>query len=486
MKKILCMLTLLALLAACDDDDSFAGPSDKNSESSDYQESSSSKKGSSSSSTKENSSSSTEKNSSSSKKSSTADHSADCKGYPSNVLCDPRDGQVYRIFKYGNQEWMAENLNYAMEGSYCYDDQDSNCVKYGRLYLWTKVNEACPEGWHVPYEEEYKELFNAVGGMKTAGWMLKSDSGWYVSSSNSKSGGGKGIYSFSILPAGERDKEHKYDELTFEALFWMTARFDNGKTKSVVFTYDEEDPYFRNAKIESTLEEALSIRCIRGELEDIVPVEPSGETGTITDSRDGQVYKTVKIGDQWWMAENLNYDYNEGTAMGLCYDSVDADCKKFGRFYNWSAIVDSAGIFGTEGVGCGDSATCVLPRKYRGICPEGWHLPDSLELEELIHSVGGTFTACRALKSTEGWSECTDPKGVESNGTDKYGFNALPTGSGYTDGRFGRVGTETMIWGVTAMEYGYAYSIWIRECGEAYVTYLGGKGRAYNVRCLKD
>ena len=94
------------------------------------------------------------------------------------ILTDSRDGQTYRTVKIGNQVWMAENLNYETANSYCYQDSVSNCTKYGRLYTWAAAKAACPSGWHLPTEVEFKELVATVGGSSTAGKMLKSTSGW--------------------------------------------------------------------------------------------------------------------------------------------------------------------------------------------------------------------------------------------------------------------------------------------------------------------
>lgn len=93
--------------------------------------------------------------------------------------------------------------------------------------------------------------------------------------------------------------------------------------------------------------------------------------GHFTDARDGQTYRTVKIGKQIWMAENLNYYYDIGTARSMCAN----DRCNSGRLYTWSAAMDSAAFF-DDCDGCNTSKGRDV---IRGVCPAGWHLPDSAE-----------------------------------------------------------------------------------------------------------
>lgn len=127
---------------------------------------------------------------------------------------DPRDGQTYRTVQIGNQTWMAENLNYRTEGSYCYDDEPANCQKYGRIYTWEAALNACPSGWHLPIQAEFETLIATVGGISKAAKVLKSKSGW------EDDGNSTDAYGFSALPAGTRDGLGVFYNAGKYARFW--------------------------------------------------------------------------------------------------------------------------------------------------------------------------------------------------------------------------------------------------------------------------
>ncbi len=153
-----------------------------------------------------------------------------------------------------------------------------------------------------------------------------------------------------------------------------------------------------------------------------------GAENTFIDARDGKSYKTVTIGTQVWMAENLNYDYQvDGASYGsYCYDNQGSNCYLYGRLYTWAAAMDSAAVFSEDGKGCGNEMACTLPGHVRGICPEGWHLPNAWEWDTLLTLAGKTAEGYLALKSTNGWSN-------DRNGTDSLGLSIKP--AGYRDTR---------------------------------------------------
>ncbi|WP_308603146.1 fibrobacter succinogenes major paralogous domain-containing protein [uncultured Fibrobacter sp.] len=200
--------------------------------------------------------------------------------------------------------------------------------------------------------------------------------------------------------------------------------------------------------------------------------------GTFSDSRDGQFYKTVTIGEQVWMAENLNYDYNTGTAESYCYNDAPDSCAKYGRLYTWAAAMDSAGVFSDGGKGCGYGKTCGASGPVRGACPEGWHLPSKAEWDTLFKTVGGTSVAGLKLKSKSGWFN-------EGEGTDEYGFSVLPAGSHYDNGDYSSAGKYAYFWSSTWSSY-YAYR-WYFDCYNEFVHSSSiYKYYGYSVRCLRD
>ena len=216
--------------------------------------------------------------------------------------------------------------------------------------------------------------------------------------------------------------------------------------------------------------------------------EDNCEYGSLTDDRDGQTYKTVKIGEQWWMAENLNYAYTDvpfkyssytSDSTSWCYDNDAANCAKYGRLYTWAAAMDSVGPWSTNGMRCGYNIKCSPTNPVRGICPEGWHLPDTTEWNALFDAVGGQVIAGIMLKSTEGWKN-------NGNGLDNFGFSALPAGDRNNYGGFNYEGNYATFWSSTENISGRAYYMRLNYLNDGAYLNLNYKSNGFSVRCLKD
>ena len=204
------------------------------------------------------------------------------------------------------------------------------------------------------------------------------------------------------------------------------------------------------------------------------PDEKELTEGMLTDSRNGQTYKTVTIGTQTWMAENLNYE----TANSYCYKDSVSNCTKYGRLYTWAAAMDSVGTWSSNGKGCGYDVACSPTYPVRGVCPEGWHLPDTTEWNTLFTAVGGRLTAGTMLKSISGWYNSGD-------GTDTYSFSALPAGN-CDDGGCYSEGNEANFWSSTEGSSSSAYYMLLYDSDDGAYLLGCGKYNEFSVRCVKD
>lgn len=132
-------------------------------------------------------------------------------------MTDDRDGQKYATVKIGVQTWMAENLNFAADESWCYTRFNFDCRKYGRFYNWDVAKKVCPAGWHLPAVEEFEQLFSEVGGRDSAGVKLKASEGW------SHYGNGQDVFGFNGTPSGFRDYRGRFDRQTLYAYLWSAS-----------------------------------------------------------------------------------------------------------------------------------------------------------------------------------------------------------------------------------------------------------------------
>ncbi|MBR3072828.1 FISUMP domain-containing protein [Fibrobacter sp.] len=177
----------------------------------------------------------------------------------------------------------------------------------------------------------------------------------------------------------------------------------------------------------------------------------------------GKTYKTIGIRTQIWMAENLNYEVD---GQSFCYNNSADSCAKYGRLYTWAAAV------GKSEEDCGYGKTCGLSGKVRGVCPEGWHLPNRNEWNILYSAIGNSPYAMQA-KGVADWPDATDA----------YGFSALPAGYGHL-GSFYSIGTSALFWSSTEGIAGA--NDWIVSVSKAFFNDNETKNYGISVRCVKD
>ena len=178
------------------------------------------------------------------------------------AFTDSRDGQTYKTISFKNAltgttvTWMAQNLNYKVQGSYAYDDKESNRKELGLLYTWEAAKKACPKGWHLATDSEWSMLVTKFGGTDKAGEALKSVSGWKEDGNGTNSSG------FNALPGGIR-RHGGYGTLGIFGFWWSsTPTGEEGKAWgwNMSFAKPLKTKVFR---FDGPVSHAKSVRCVR-------------------------------------------------------------------------------------------------------------------------------------------------------------------------------------------------------------------------------
>jgi len=479
-------------------------------------------------------------------------------------------GKKYAAVLIGKNTWMAENLNYAAEGSKCgtnlnatgygtyngflTSEETPYCDTYGRLYDWEAIlglpgsgcnrnkdctsesenyQGICPPGWHLPTGADWGALSEIYGG-ETGVFRLKAKTGWLNYSTKLLTSGGTDEFGFAFLPSGTGICQGAtVDHCASYSLF--TVGNGGGIWTTKLTATSEVD----GSSGEIDRQSLFSLRCVMGQGVKAEPPRCGGDTYNISthfcsegeiyskckgadynpkthfchDNKpylkcdgnefnpethfcsdgeilqngmihgapveyEGETYETVVIGKQTWMARNLNYNV-EGS---WCYgDKTGGDsegnCEKYGRLYNWTTAMGLSPSCQTT------SCAGQVSEKHRGVCPEGWHIPSYEDWTILINTVGSATSATK-LKATSGFNMNGTKSG---NGTDDFGFAALPGGF-YNNGNFSNIGNGGYFW--TTREY-LANSatrkniLYNNESVSEAVSADKGK-TSHSIRCLKD
>jgi uncharacterized protein (TIGR02145 family) len=522
------------------------------------------------------------------------------------------DGNVYRTVKIGDQWWMAENLKVthyrnnddipsvtsddewenSSVGAYCnFDNNPDNVNVYGRLYNWYAANDIrniAPLGWHVPTDEEWKQLEMTLGmsryyadqsndlgergtteggKMKTTG-TIEAGSGLWLSPNR----GATNESGFSGLPGGSRWYDGSYVAQGFNAIFWSSTEYDSGFAFHRYLHYDltyisrncllhkktgfsvrcvkgnntpptasftvspsngtaNTDFYF-DASGCSDSEDAASTLQLRWDWDDdgtwdtdystaktamhrytsigtktiwLEVKDSGGLTGmttrqatvsddsggeTVTDI-DGNVYKTIKIGNQWWMAENLKVTrYRNGdqipniesgsewsnlsTGAYCVFDNNESHAETYGYLYNWYAVDDS-----------------------RNIAPAGWHVPTDEDWKQLEIYLGmsrseadasgyrGTNEGSKLAGNASLWEDGDGDLEINSEfGTS--GFSALPGGYRTSCGNYYLLGYYAYFWSSTEATSTYARYRNLYFLYSNVYRWGDTKQTGFSVRCLRD
>lgn len=387
---------------------------------------------------------------------------------------DQRDGNKYRVIKAGSEIWMAENLRYAdssaspnLKGNmWCPDGKASNCKEYGPLYSWVAAKDIpdefsqeeygnryshlqgiCPDGFRLPTADDWEYLVKVADkyrGEFSIAEMLKSAHGW-------KSWGidndiyDSSWYGFDAKPAGGRKSGGGFLESGLFAFFWTATEIDESTASGISL----DDSIGGPSSEAYSKEYGMSVRCIVTQPESVNWVGDESRNsfsyfyGSV--EFEGRSYKTLKIGNYIWMAENLNIE----TENSRCYEDKEENCEIYGRLYTREEAMT--------------------------VCPMGWKLPTSYQWMLLN---GFAENDAAALRSVDYWS-------VEE-GHDLIGFTALPAGL-YENGSFSELSEATYFWASgnyggnvesAAKELNYYSS----RMGDSYLS----DDAAASVRCIMD
>lgn len=183
------------------------------------------------------------------------------------AFTDTRDGKKYKTVKIEKQTWMAENLNYKTADSWCYNDSAAYCKTYGRLYTWAAAKKACPVGWHLPGDNEWKALEIKLGisksGADSVGWRGTNQGGQLKESIikywKSPNTGASNITGFSALPGGYRYTSGKFYLTGKYGYWWSASEYDQYDAWIRYLTFDHSQ--IRRAYLGK--DDAFSVRCIK-------------------------------------------------------------------------------------------------------------------------------------------------------------------------------------------------------------------------------
>ena len=449
------------------------------------------------------------------------------------------EGRSYKTVFIGNQHWMADNLNTSkyndgtkiqnltnredwsscVIGSWVFYDNDPKNAYLGKLYSWYTVSEehngnknVCPSGWKVPSKDDFDELLNYLGGKEVAGQKMKSlesPTGWSTNVNFNKN---TNTSKFSAVPGGERNFSdfNSNSDFMYKRIYgnyWTSTLETPGNLNTAIslglsYSSDKVDLDNSHALWVNSTSNGYSIRCISSKANKKInndlnsvpePIEkkaaknPSsnsikaqGKLGPVISDVDGNSYKTIFIGTQQWMAENLKTSkYNDGSSIqknkqinennkeeiASWYDYNEDSVKsaKFGYLYNWHALNKT-----TNG--------------NRNICPKGWHVPTDKDWTILSNFLGGESIAAIKMKepNTSNWISSNNENANASL------FSSLPSGCLNPNNSYDNIGLNSFFWSSTEYFSNFAWGRSLDHIKGIFSRVDGVKEMGLSIRCVSS
>lgn len=438
------------------------------------------------------------------------------------TFIDERDGKEYRKVTIGEQCWMKDNLAYlpsVVSGStfsnnnphyyvYGYVGTDiaaakatSNYQTYGAIYNWhaatggldgVGVQGACPDGWFIPTDDDWKQLEMEMGMTQAQadGTMWRGTvQGQYMKSKVPASQQGTDIYGFSAMLGG-RLATGVWNYVGTGGYYWTSTT--PAANQSLLRYLTDANVQVNREQI--TLDTGFSVRCIMHDFEpdpvNQMPVAAVGEScyeAFATDARDGKIYDTVQLGSQCWFAENLAYLPAVHTTAGFStagnqsnpgygvygYSGTDVNAAKaldaytkYGALYNWHAAATP------------------------GVCPAGWRVPSDADWQALSIFLGMTSIEAagndpeRGYPAEVGTKMKIVPPGWD--GIDSIGFRGIPAGLRTNTGDYLNENFNLIFWANTQSTATEAWlqALFLNDIGLYRST--SSKASGFSVRCIYD
>jgi uncharacterized protein (TIGR02145 family) len=395
----------------------------------------------------------------------------------------------YESVKIGDQVWMKRNLDVShfrngdpipeaktneewekagKEGkpAWCYYANDPEKGKiYGKLYNWFAVNDPrglAPKGWHVPSDQEWRELVDFLGGKEVAGGKMKTTGTTHWDIPNE---GATNLIGFSGLPGGGRYYDGNFSYLGYYGGWWSSTEHSstNAWHRNLYSSYAVARSY-------DFKELGFSVRCVR---------DNDVNEYNLPKPEPAKTIESVTIGDQVWMKRNLDVNYfrngdlipearsieewkkagREGKPAWCYYDNNPEHGKIYGKLYNWYSVNDP-----------------------RGLAPEGWHMPNNKDWDKLIEYLGGDEVAGGKMKTT-GTIHWAKPNVGATNSSQ---FSGLPAGYRATDGIFDYIENCGFWWYCTEYASLRAWRCYIYYDYTNLIRIHATKGFGFSIRCLRD